>query len=476
MDPATAGIIGGAQILGGIGGARAARRAAHQQQRGIQQGQIALQGGVDQAVASVNAPIDQALLMNRPYSDAGIGAMANVNAMLGIPATPQALTDVSQYETKMTSLKGQQDKIKKELELLKKISSSKNFNTKGYATGAWGDEYKGMHRDQISNKISALQNKLKMISTEYKGIEKTYTEAQRQNSLITSTNEAIQNRPGGAPQPISAFNFEQRRQPTSTNTGGANIQGGFGPGGPGPNSILGLEEPSPMAALEAPRQFQFNEPAPGPFEFQFNEADPSYQWRLNQGLEALNRSYAARGGLGSGSRMTGIMDYAQGLASTEYQNQFGRALATYGTNADEYQRGFGRAATSYGINAGEYQNAFERSMAEWRSNFDVLNANLGIAGMGAQATGTNIGNVVGAGRDAANLYMSGAQGMAGLYGQSGSAAAAGVLGRNNAIQQGIGQLAYLGGQAGWFGGGGGSSQAANVDASMYNPDQYAGYA
>ncbi len=52
--------------------------------------------------------------------------------------------------------------------------------------------------------------------------------------------------------------------------------------------------------------------------------DPSYQWRLQQGMRALESSAAARGMTGSGSNLADITNYAQGAASQEYQNAFDR--------------------------------------------------------------------------------------------------------------------------------------------------------
>lgn len=46
--------------------------------------------------------------------------------------------------------------------------------------------------------------------------------------------------------------------------------------------------------------------------------DPSYQFRLNQGIRAVDRGAAARGMLRSGARLQALTDYGQGLASTEY--------------------------------------------------------------------------------------------------------------------------------------------------------------
>lgn len=56
---------------------------------------------------------------------------------------------------------------------------------------------------------------------------------------------------------------------------------------------------------------------------QFN-ADPGYQFRQDEGMKALERSAAARGGLLSGSMLKGIQRFSQGQASDEYNNAFNR--------------------------------------------------------------------------------------------------------------------------------------------------------
>lgn len=56
---------------------------------------------------------------------------------------------------------------------------------------------------------------------------------------------------------------------------------------------------------------------------QFN-ADPGYAFRQSEGMKALERSAAARGGLLSGSTLKGIQRFGQDLASQEYQNAFNR--------------------------------------------------------------------------------------------------------------------------------------------------------
>jgi len=55
--------------------------------------------------------------------------------------------------------------------------------------------------------------------------------------------------------------------------------------------------------------------------------DPSYQFRAQQGQDALSKSLAASGMSQSGAAMKAAQEYGQNLASTEYQNAYDRWLA-----------------------------------------------------------------------------------------------------------------------------------------------------
>ena len=57
------------------------------------------------------------------------------------------------------------------------------------------------------------------------------------------------------------------------------------------------------------------------------QATPGYQFTLNQGLQATQNGQAAQGLGNSGSALKGAEQYAQGLASTTYQQQFQNYLA-----------------------------------------------------------------------------------------------------------------------------------------------------
>jgi hypothetical protein len=60
-----------------------------------------------------------------------------------------------------------------------------------------------------------------------------------------------------------------------------------------------------------------------PAQFTANQ-DPGYAFRMSEGMKALDRSAAARGGLLSGSTLKGAQRFGQDLGSQEYQNAFNR--------------------------------------------------------------------------------------------------------------------------------------------------------
>jgi hypothetical protein len=153
------------------------------------------------------------------------------------------------------------------------------------------------------------------------------------------------------------------------------------------------------------------------------QATPGYQFQLEQGLQGVNNSAAARGGLLSGANMKAINDYAQGQASTGYQNAWDRAQ-----NA--------------------YQNAFTRNLTAKQQKFSNLQsmANNGQNAAGnqgnwAMTTGTALaGASQNYGNNASSLSLAQGQNQANNINQIG-----------NAIGGGLSRV------AGMFGGGGGSS-------------------
>jgi hypothetical protein len=119
------------------------------------------------------------------------------------------------------------------------------------------------------------------------------------------------------------------------------------------------------------------------------KADPGYAFRMSEGMKALERSAAARGGLLSGATLKGITRYGQDAASQEYQNAFNRFQAE-------------RAGTL---------NPFQALAGTAQSSANTLGQQAGVLG---QQLGSNI---IGAG----------------------NAQAAGTIGQANAIASGVGQ-------------------------------------
>lgn len=109
---------------------------------------------------------------------------------------------------------------------------------------------------------------------------------------------------------------------------------------------------------------------------------PDYQFRLGQGLNTLQNSAAAKGGLLSGNAMRAISDYGQNTAASEFQNYWNRMFQQMQTGQ---------------------------------------NGALGQASVGAQQAG-QIGNTM--------------QGI-------GQANASGAVGATNSINSGIGNAAFL---------------------------------
>lgn len=81
----------------------------------------------------------------------------------------------------------------------------------------------------------------------------------------------------------------------------------------------------------------------------FAPTDPSYQWRFDQGMEAVNRTKASQGLLNSGNQLAALTEYGQGLASTEYGNEYQRLALLAGANV-------GSPATAGQIQYGQDQS------------------------------------------------------------------------------------------------------------------------
>lgn len=166
------------------------------------------------------------------------------------------------------------------------------------------------------------------------------------------------------------------------------------------------QQPYMQAGYDALKQLMGGMGADGRFMQTYNGQDiyndPSYKFRLNQGLDAVQSGAAAQGGLLSGATQKALNNYAQDFASQEYQNAYSRFNAD---QTNQYNRlsnlvGLGQSAAAGVGNAG-----MQTSQAI---------ANNTMAGANAQAAGTiaagnktanNFNNLLGIGTAVAGMFI-----------------------------------------------------------------------
>jgi hypothetical protein len=144
-----------------------------------------------------------------------------------------------------------------------------------------------------------------------------------------------------------------------------------------------------------------------PFDMATFQQDPSYQFRLDQGTKALERSAAARGGLVSGNTGGALINYGQNAASQEYNNAFNR-----------YQTERNAMLAPYMTLAGYGQNSNALS-AQAGQNYANNAGNLITGSAAAQAAGNmGIANAIGGGTSQYLRYTQGNDLLAALRGNS----------------------------------------------------------
>lgn len=103
----------------------------------------------------------------------------------------------------------------------------------------------------------------------------------------------------------------------------------------------------------------------------FSTNDPSYQFRLGEGLKAVDNSAAARGSTLSGATLKALQKYGQDSASQEFQNQFNRltGMSGMGQNAAA-----GQGTTSMNFGNSSANNAMALGNANASGVMGVANA------------------------------------------------------------------------------------------------------
>lgn len=135
-------------------------------------------------------------------------------------------------------------------------------------------------------------------------------------------------------------------------------------------------------------------------------SDPGYQFRMNQGVSALDRSAAARGMLQSGAQSKALTQYGQGLASGELNNAFQRVGAVQNNS----QQAAGALASLYQNQGTTLSNLSSRQASQNQALSQNTSNALGQYTMNAgnaQAAGyNNMGNAINGGlQNGLTAYM-----------------------------------------------------------------------
>jgi hypothetical protein len=146
-----------------------------------------------------------------------------------------------------------------------------------------------------------------------------------------------------------------------------------------------------------------------PFTAADYTASPGYAWQMSQGIDAVQNSASAAGGIGGGNTLKGLTTFGQGLANSDYQQAYQNYLA-------QQQQRYGMLSNT----AGSGQNAAA-----------------GLGAIGTTVGGQVGGNIIGAG----------------------NALAAGQIGSANAVTGGINSLAQL---SALYGNGGANTNPYNL--------------
>jgi len=224
---------------------------------------------------------------------------------------------------------------------------------------------------------------------------------------------------------------------------------------------------------------------------------PATKYMMQQTQRAIERSAATKGSLGSGNTLRALQENAAGIASQDAQNQFNNlgAVADRGT---QLQARIADLRSNLGLNQGQLFTQTGSQLASGRTNAglaiaqNVSNTSSGISNLlsqqGIQVSGqmgdhiNTIANLLhesGMGDKADNAQLAAilaniAGGAASTVQQGnmaiGNAKAAGTMGINSAIQNGVGQAVQLGA----FSSSPNNSQTLGASRAGYT-DQYAPY-
>lgn len=258
-----------------------------------------------------------------------------------------------------------------------------------------------------------------------------------QNSAAQSNADAIQAATGVANAPITQAAADAGAGATqAAATGASNVTGTAATGGSNVTAAAGTANANlnPYATAGSTAAGQLQQVAANgnqqPTLDQL-QISPAYQFQLQQGLDALNRSAAAQGGAISGGNVKSTQAYAQGMAGTAYQNAFQDFETAQQNNVANLQgiANSGQvASTTQGnntMNAAQYGATTANTAATTAAGLDTNAAQY--AGTLNTTAATNTGaNTINGANNAAQYRQLGA-----------NDTAAGIIGKSKLITGGV---------------------------------------
>lgn len=399
MSFITAAIIGaGASLAGGLLGSRGASRAAQTQADAATEAAKIQAAQADKSLALQERMYNEQIARNQPYVGAGALAQNRLMSMLGLRADPRYAG-----------------------------SQATNAMVPSMQASSMPPPPAMQTREQLRQQLLAQ-----------------YTTPATPGEMV---NMGIDNGgympSGGTPASVdeAALNAEIDRlygQQQAQQQQWQATQGQAGQAGmtPGEDPYYGMYANGYQAA---PDLMVGNYQDPGDFTMEKFQQDPGYAFRMSEGLKALDRTAAARGGLISGGAMKAASRYGQDMASQEYQNAFNRYNQNRGFNSNLFNQNRTYQTNQYNQNRNFNTDLYQTNRTNALAPLGTL-----------MSSGQNAANQMGA---AGQNYAGNASS---TYQQAGNAAAAGI---NAAGQAGAaGQM----GQANSLG------NAINTAASSYN--------
>jgi hypothetical protein len=406
--------IVGSSVAGSLISGAASKSAANTQAQAGQNASQAQLQAAEESIAAQQQGQEAAQANQQPWINAGSSALTQLGNLLGVPIAASG-----QYAAPATSVGG----------------------IAGLSGGGAGGAAGGPQLVSMVGGVPTMNQQLYASNPAYKQAWDAVSKANQDRFGTGYTNASD---PGMLTQELQSYIQNTNPQGLAAlNPNGANgqFQPGTvygGPTGGFAGSTGKVADPTSFGAQSQKRLSDL---------LGFNGADPTaalratpgYQFTLDQGLQGVENSAAARGLQLSGATLKDLNNYAQGTADTTYQQQLGDAQSIYNTQVGNLMSLAGLGGSSAGGAAGD-----------------------------AIASGQGIGSTISGAGSAIGSNIIGA----------GNAQAAGTVGAGNAIGSGlnsIGQLYTLNNlfgnssgafqpNSGAFSGGGGAS--FNTDAAF----------